>query len=268
MSSPKQVVVCFGLSGTKAANQPVLLESNYAAAVDRVRTTLKASGYEGDFWAWETEYPAGCPSHQEAPFAFKPFCFLEAVAQGYEQILWVDASIIVRRNLAPLFQWMEHHGYVIFKEDHSLGEYCSDAALEPLEIGREESFEMPCCWATVIGLDVRNPKARSFLSQWHALAIDGKTFPGPKWSGVFGWPRTASADPRVKGHRHDQTAASVVATKLGMDRWLSKEDFAVYFENDRFFARTYHEEWHGLGRGTDGVLRLLRDSEIQRAARP
>ena len=161
---------------------------------------------------------------------------------------------------------MEKHGYLIFQEEHSVGEYCSDAALETLEIEREESFDMPCCWATVMGFDVRHPNARAFLARWQALSMDGQTFPGPKWSGVFGWPKTASADPRVKGHRHDQTAASVIALKLGMDKWLSKEDFETFFENDRFFARTYQEEWHGVGQGPTGALRLLRDTEVRRRA--
>jgi hypothetical protein len=94
------------------------------------------------------------------------------------------------------------------------------------------------------------------LQQWKERARDGVTFPGPKWSGVFGWPRTASQDPRVKGHRYDQTAASVIALKLGMDQWKSKSLFYEFFECERSFVRRLRERKHG--NALDGTLALGR----------
>ena len=132
-------------------------------------------------------------------------------------MLWLDAGIRIRRSLDPLFESIQRRGYLFFPERHSVGEYCKDDALGPLGITREESFAIPSCWAAVMGLDFESPKAVEFLRQWKERAADGVTFPGPKWSGVNGWPLTASKDPRVKGHRHDQTAASVIAHRLGMN---------------------------------------------------
>ena len=98
---------------------------------------------------------------------------------------------------------------------------------------------MPCCWACVVGLNLGNPRSSEFLRRWKSLASDGKTFKGPKWSGVRGHPQTASKDPRVMGHRHDQTAASAIALKLGMEGWKSKSFFGWFFENDRESVRKY-----------------------------
>jgi hypothetical protein len=147
--------------------------------------------------------------------------------------LWIDAAIAIKRPIDPLFNLMAEKGYLLFREDHSIGEYCKDDALSQLGIGREESFGLPSCWACVVGLNLTYPCAGEFLEKWIALANDGISFKGPKWSGVRGFPRTASVDPRVKGHRHDQAAASVLALKLGMTEWTTKALFGTYFHNQR-----------------------------------
>ena len=154
---------------------------------------------------------------------------LEAHKLGYQHILWMDASIIVKQPIEQLFELIEKDGYLIFHEDHSLGQFCKDDALEPLGITREESFTMPCCWSCVVGLNLADRRSMEFLRQWKEKSCDEIASSGPKWSGVRGWPRTASQDPRVSGHR-TQTVASVIALKLGMNRWKTKEQFREFFE--------------------------------------
>jgi hypothetical protein len=67
--------------------------------------------------------------------------------------------------------------------------------------------------ACVMGFDF--PKCQQFVFDYQARAIDG-TFKGP-WDNSG---NKASSDPRVLGHRHDQTAASVIATRCGMTEWI------------------------------------------------
>jgi hypothetical protein len=171
--------------------------------------------------------------------AFKPFCLTRARELGYDMVLWLDASIDIRQPLDEIWAEIERTGYILFQENHSVGEYCKDGALATLGIGREESFMIPSCWSCALGLDLRQERSRRFLDQWRRLAVDGVTFPGPKWSGVRGWTRTASSDPRVSGHRYDQTAASVIAWRLGMVEWKSKEYFARFFSNNRVFLKIW-----------------------------
>jgi len=175
----------------------------------------------------------------DSPCGFKPFCFGEASLRGFHLALWMDATVELVRPLDSLWKEIEEDGYLFFEEDHSIGEFCRDEALATLRLTREQSFSIPSCWACVIGLDLRQPRVREFVATWKALALDGVTFPGPRWSGIRGWPRTASTDPRVKGHRYDQTAASVVAWKLGMRKWKAKRDFYSYFRNRRKWVPTY-----------------------------
>jgi hypothetical protein len=241
MHNHRKCVISLGINSPPPSNHPNVLFQDFPRGIRRIKEKLRKYHFTGEFIAWEKDYPEGSPTHQQVPAAFKPFCFYEALKQGYQLILWMDASIIVKQPIERLFEMIEKDGYLIFQEDHSIGQFCKDDALEPLGITREESFAMPSCWSSVIGLDLIDQRSMEFLRQWKERACDGITFPGPKWSGVRGWPRTASQDPRVDGHRYDQTAASVIALKLGMDRWKTKEQFHEFFEDDRVFVRKLQE---------------------------
>ena len=237
----RRCVISLGINGPRPLDHPEALFQDFPRGIARIKEDLIRHAFPGDFIFWDKHYPEGSPIHQQTPWAFKPVCFYEAQKRGYHLVLWLDASIKIKRPLEPLFELMRQDGYLIFQEDHSVGEYCKDDALKPLGIMREESFTLPCCWSSVLGLDLNNQRSAEFLRQWKERAVDGITFPGPKWSGVFGWRRTASQDPRVKGHRHDQTAASVIALRLGMDQWKSKPLFNEFFECDRSFVKRLQE---------------------------
>jgi len=240
MSEQRRCVISLGINGPPPPGHPKVLFQDFSRGIQRIKEALTKYHFKGEFISWENLYPEGSPTHQQVPFAFKPFCFYEALKRGYQLILWMDSSILIKQPIEPLFELIERDGYLIFQEDHSVGQFCKDDALEPLGITREESFTMPSCWSCVIGLNLADPRSLEFLRQWKERAGDELTSLGPKWSGVRGWPRTASQDPRVNGHR-TQTVASVIALKLGMDKWQSKKLFHEFFEADRVFVRRLQE---------------------------
>lgn len=238
----RRCVISLGVNSRQRSDRPAAVFQDFSRGLARIQQDLLKFDFQGDFITWDQHYPEGSPTQEEAHGAFKPFCFHAAQQSGYQQILWMDASVQIRQPLEPLFEWIQQEGYLIFQESHSVGEYCKDEALEPLGITREESFQLPSCWSCVLGLDLSHPRSTEFLRHWKERAADGVTFPGPKWSGVMGWPRTASQDPRVKGHR-EQTVASVIALQLGMDQWKSQAVFREFFHVERDFVRKYREEY-------------------------
>jgi hypothetical protein len=180
----------------------------------------QALGQRGENLLSLREVPPNFPSHKETPFAFKAFAIDKAVRAGAQTIIWADASIVPVRPLAPLWGLIESQGYW-FSENlphgsggaaFTNGQWTADSALEPLGITREESFTFPHVIGTAFGLDLRHEIARRFLEEYLRLAKDGTAFRGPIWNHS----RQASKDPRVLGHRHDQSAASVLAWRLGM----------------------------------------------------
>lgn len=237
---PRRCVMSLGINSPQLPDHPTVLFQDFPRGLARIRRRLRETEFTGDFLSWDQEYPAGSPRHEEARFAFKPFCFLEAKACGYDLALSVDAGAYVKASLDPLFDVIASQGYFFVRTHHSVGSFCRDEALAPLGISREESFDIPSAWGFVIGLDLRDDRSTRFLEQWSALAADGVTFNGPKWSGVRGYPRAASADVRVRGHR-SQGPMSVLALRLGMDQWSTKADVAHFLDSDRSYVRRFDE---------------------------
>ncbi len=244
MTIDSMCVITLGINGPIPHDHPKVTFQDFPSGIARIRSDLQRLGYSGSVMTWESAYPIGSPTQQQAHGAFKPFCFHEAANAGHNLILWLDASIRIKQRIDPLFEMIQEKGYMICRENHTVGEYCTDAALETLAITREEAFKMPSCRSGVLGLNLKDNRSAEFLRQWRERALDGVTFPGPKWSGVLGWPLTASQDPRVKGHRCDQTAASVIALQLGMNQWLDQKVFSDYFDIDRQSVRRL-QEWKG-----------------------
>jgi hypothetical protein len=208
-------------------------QRDFTRSLHQQYESLVRWSFNGDWLSWDSDLPLGAPAHSDAPFGFKPFCFETARQLGYTSVLWIDSSIIALSALNSLFDYIESRGFLFFEEDHSIGEYCHDEAVVTLGLNRETSFRLRSCWACAIGLDFTHARAGTFLNEWSLLALDGRSFPGPKWIGSHGFPRPAASDPRVKGHRYDQTAASALAYRLDLLPWWTKQDFARHLYNDR-----------------------------------
>jgi len=185
----------------------------FSKGQQRIRETFIEQGYDGDFLFYnDTEQIEGCPSHAKAPYAFKAHAMKVAQKKGYRFILWIDSSVFAVKPVKPIFDQIERDGYLLLNGGWNTGQWCSDAALVTLGITREEAFKIPHMMACVIGLDLNNARANQFFDRYFELSNDGITFIGA-WTNAN---HEVSDDDRVKGHRHDQTAASVIATKLGM----------------------------------------------------
>jgi hypothetical protein len=199
----------------------------YPESLKRLEGSLRRTGFPGALMFWPPgRFPRTIPNHLQVPFAFKPHCLMEARQEGSELLLWLDSSCIAVRSLDPIFKQMELDGYVLFRNRlYRLGEWASDDALHILGIDREEAMEMSEVNGAAIGLSMKSDIATEFLKQWQRAAKDEVAFRGVAaklrtWDDYedIKWNRggRASKDPRVRGHRHDQTVAGVLAAKLGM----------------------------------------------------
>ncbi len=70
---------------------------------------------------------------------------------------------------------------------------------------------------------MRNPIAVQFLDMWYEKAMDGISFKGTRNDSISYFDIRNNTDgmisknPRIKGHRHDQTVAGVIASKLNIE---------------------------------------------------
>lgn len=170
---------------------------------------------------WADEMPPGSPNHHRMPYAFKAWAIEAARLHEADLVLWADACIVPIRSMEPLWDLIDRQGYWFSRNGWQNGQWCSDAALPLLGITREESFQQEHVVATTFGLNLRSEIGATFASEYLRLAQNG-SFCGP-WVNNAG---EASADPRVRGHRHDQAAASVIVHRLGMILTNSPQWFA------------------------------------------
>lgn len=169
---------------------------------------------------WSDNLPLHSPAHKDVPYAFKPWALVAAVRQGYKTLLWADACI-VPHDLTALFERIERDGYWMSRNGWMNAEWTADSAYPDLKVTREENRRIPHVVATAFGINVEHFKGAAFLAEYLRLA-QTSAFWGPWWNSNHPEHRNNSgAAPcggaEVRGHRHDQTVASVLAWKLGFD---------------------------------------------------
>lgn len=181
---------------------------------------------------WTDSLPVGCPPHRDRPYAFKAFAMKEAEPFA-DLILWCDASVQFLGSLERLWQKIENEGYWIALNGWTNYEWTADSAYPdlfpgvPLDMARKMNKTFPQVVATAFGLNLRDPVGHKFFNRYYELA-QTNAFCGP-WANSncppdkrFNYGPDSSyttapcGPPDVLGHRHDQTAASVIAWELGM----------------------------------------------------
>lgn len=177
------------------------------------RRLLESLGpFDVPYIAWRDQLPEGCPPHHAAPYAFKPHAFTEAVRRGCDRVLWCDAPVWARKDPSSVFDLLERTGHAFFRNGYNCGQWCTDAALDKHGLGRDEAMGIPDFTGCCMGLDLRSARSREFLNRWKAAADDGVSFVGD-WTNER---QQCSADPRCRGHRHDQVIGSIIAHQMGM----------------------------------------------------
>jgi len=200
-----------------------------------------------NYLLWTDPLPTDWPSHKEKPYAFKAWSLCEA-ARDYDLLIWADAAMIPIRSLEPLWERIEQDGYWMAVNGWTNYEWTADSAYVdlfpgvPIEEAREINKTFPQVVATSFGLNVRSEIGKEFLDEYYRLS-NTNAFCGP-WSnannpsapyyGPGGDYTTAPCGPAdVLGHRHDQTAASMLAWKLKMKLTQCPEVFSYPPGNER-----------------------------------
>lgn len=191
-------------------------EQSYVKGQERLRAGLNVMRDDWDHLRFYTNgYPLNCPLHQDIPFAFKAYALKEASSYA-SLLLWCDSCIVPIRSLAPIWEHTHNYGVWLGRNGWKNSDWTADGAYpdlfpaETLVDARVINQMVEHVVATAFALDTSHPSGRAFLAEYFRLASETKAFCGPV------------RDPRTKGpvpgitHRHDQTAASVIAWRLGI----------------------------------------------------
>lgn len=189
--------------------------------------------------SWINAYPFGSEGFTEngwnyGPYCAKPFAALEARRAGADIVILMDAAFYPIRSIHPLVEHIAQTGYFFCKNGYKVGEWCSDRAMERLGQTREKLMAMEEISSYCVGLNFADGRSTELLHRWCGFAADRLTFAGPHTAPHCDGRNKGfvSADSRVRGHRHDQTALSVLASQIGMTRMVERPRFTAYLGSE------------------------------------
>jgi hypothetical protein len=136
------------------------------------------------------------PTHQESPYEFKVHS-IESAFQFGDIVLWCDASLFLVGDLSKIETIIKRDGYFMEEAGHYVKDWCNAHTRKYFGLKPEESG-MTMFSAGLLGLDRNNPLAMEFFEQWKSAALAG-CFKG-SWN----------------DHRHDMTAGSIIAHRMGL----------------------------------------------------
>ena len=181
----------------------------YQRAIKRLRRSVHAnSSIDSRFYI--NKYPDGCPTHQDINYAFKPYIVKLLFDEGYDQVLWIDSAIVVKKDLKPVWDIIDKQGYYLQLNGWTPGEWMTDKSLELMGVTRDAACKMLLCMANVMGFDKNDAICMLYFNRWLKYSKVKDIFSGP-WSNKN---NECSKDPRCLGHRHDQSVASIIAAQM------------------------------------------------------
>lgn len=208
LQNAKPVIISAGIGGW------------YAKGVERLEKSLNFHGWAGDVMTWKDVQPQDSRAHNDYPYYFKLAAFRGAIAKGYTHILWCDASFWSIQNPMPIFDFVNSNGFYIFRSGYTLAQTVNDAALEILQIDRDELDQQPEYASGCFGINLHNPDGQKLLERW-GLYMDMGLSRGSRSH------NNESADPRFLHHRQDQTCLSLAMYTLALS--VNEPDYVAYY---------------------------------------
>lgn len=182
---------------------------DYAKKLQRLKASLKGN-FDGDFIAFTSHEEIGCQPHSVIPYQFKPYAIAKTIEMGYDLILWCDSPIVAVKNIQPVFDHIEKHGYLFFDNiGHPVGRWTNDKTLAAFGVTRDEAMDIKMIMACCMGFDFRQKLVRHVLQ--HYYDVSKYLFPG-SWS----------------DHRHDQSVMSLLIHDFDLEITTGHETFFAY----------------------------------------
>lgn len=132
-----------------------------------------------------------------------------AILDGYTHILWLDASVVLTGHIQPILDRIDADGYYLPTSGYNCAQTCNDRILEYFQVTRDQAEKMPDAATGCFGVNMEHPIGQSFARMFIQAAKDGMFEGSRAHDGQ-------SKDPRFMFHRQDQSAAGLIAAKLGM----------------------------------------------------
>jgi len=189
-------------------------DEKYRLGQERLHKSLITNNFKGDIFLFKEYSEVGSKTHTEVPYQFKVYSIKKVRDMGYDLILYCDSSLFAIKDLNICFEHILDSGYLLEMNSGNVGIFSTDLCLDEFGLNRKEAFKIRLHSAGFTGLNFKNELANKFFEIWYQYAEKELTFKGD-WDNKN---LKCSKDELCKGHRHDQTVASIIAHKLNMLR--------------------------------------------------
>lgn len=210
------------LTGDK---KPIIISAgiggHYPAGIDRLERSLIFNGWAGDILMLK-DYPPDCPSHEENPYAFKPYLFNHVFNLGYKVVLWLDSSFWALKNPMPMIDFINENGLYFFKSGYPISATATDKLLRYENEYREDLVDVPEFATGAVGINISNPLGEEFFKRW-MIHCDLAMFKGNRIHD-----EKDSKHPLFKFSRQDQSSASMILHKMGIKNIETPEWISYY----------------------------------------
>jgi hypothetical protein len=178
---PEKKLIKIGKGGKDCIVSFSSYNKTYPTLIKSIPQDLEKVGFNGYFLYQIGGYPN--PTGKEmryaaVPYAFKLFMILEAEKLGFENVLWIDSSLIPLADLTPLFNNIEKNGafFLKFESAFYASFYCPPKTREILlEKTGFDVFDRQVL-TPVFGLNMNRAKTWELILKYYELVEMGTPF--------------------------------------------------------------------------------------------
>ena len=181
----------------------------YQEKMKRLQASVEAQGVK--FIGYTSFEEVGCKPHSEVPYQFKPYAIQKAINEGVTTLLWCDSPIVALKDLSPVFDYIEEHGYMFFNNyGHPLGNWTNDKALSWFSLDRNKAMHIKQIMACCMGYSTKARfSVREVFKRYRE--VSDELYPG-SWD----------------NHRHDQTVMSYLINAFNLEILEGHKTFFIY----------------------------------------
>lgn len=204
-------------------------KEKYILAGKRQKESLESIGFPMEnYFQFRTFGEIESPSHEEIPYAFKPYAIQKIKDKGFKNVLWFDSPIYAVKSIDTLVEYININGFIFFDNiGYTIGDYTSDNCLNNFNMTRKESFKKPMIMACLMGFNFDNELSKKLFNEYFESTKVKGNYEG-SWTNEL---NQVSTDNRVKGHRHDQSVMSLILAKYKIKPLHPHSTFFAYFGN-------------------------------------
>lgn len=194
--------------------------NGYLNLIKRQETEFKRF-CDCDYFHYSSFEDINSPTHEEHPYAFKPYAIKKVKDLGYSHILWADSPVYPLKKLENTLSILNKNKILLLDNvGWSIASYTNDKCLELLSISKTEAEENKMVMACFMAFDFSNETTNKIFDKYFYHATSG-AYKG-EWS----------------NHRHDQSVMSILAVKYNINLTHPKGVLCYANEKD-------HDLWRG-----------------------